>query len=104
MSKTNSRRNRRVVCAAPARAEGPRGPVKGTVSSLSQAGLFFVGAQLPVGQRLELSMELPNLGQVKATGEVRYHARSGESTGMGVRFTRLEQEDLARVQQFVHAA
>jgi hypothetical protein len=98
------RYNPRVSCAAPARAEGPRGPLRGQCRSLSQGGLFFLGAQLPVGQRVELSVELPRLGRVEALGEVRYHYSTPEGQGMGVRFTRLGQESLALIQRFVAGA
>ena len=100
-SKTNSRHTQRVRCASPARLEGPRGPVRGLCRSLSQGGLYFQGAQLPVGQQLALAVELPRLGRVEAVGEVRYHHASPEGPGMGLRFTRLGQDSLARIQRFV---
>jgi hypothetical protein len=99
--KTNSRHTQRVTCASPARLEGPRGPVRGTCRSLSQGGLYFLGAQLPVGQQLALAVELPQVGRVEAVGEVRYHHVSPEGAGMGLRFTRLGQDSLARIQRFV---
>jgi hypothetical protein len=100
-SKTNSRHTQRVTCASPARLEGPRGPVRGLCRSLSQGGLYFQGAQLPVGQTLALAVELPRLGRIEALGEVRYHHASAEGPGMGLRFTRLGQDSLALIQRFV---
>lgn len=101
-SKTNSRHTPRVTCANPARLEGARGPVRGLCRSLSEGGLFFVGTQLPVGQQIALAVELPRLGRIEAVGEVRYHHASPQGMGMGLRFTRLGQESLARIQRFVH--
>lgn len=100
-SKSNQRKNRRVDCFAPARAEGPRGPMSGLCRNLSRGGMFFLGARLPVGQSIDLSVELPQLGAIQATGEVRYHHAYPDGGGMGIRFTRMAQEDLQRIQRFV---
>lgn len=103
--KTNQRHHLRVSCGAPASAEGPRGPIRGVCRSLSPAGMFFTGPNLtPVGQKLHFSVELPLFGRFEADGEVRYHHAFGDGRGMGIRFTRLAQEDLARIQRFVDAA
>jgi len=99
----NNRRNVRVFCGAPARAEGPRGPLRGTCRNLSVGGLFFVGPTLPVGHSVQLRIDLPQAGPVEVTGEVRYHHSYAEGVGMGIRFTRLGQEDLTRVSRFVDA-
>lgn len=101
-SKTNSRKTPRVALTAPARADGPRGPVRGTCRSLSRGGMFFSGPTLPVGQSIQLHLELPQLGKVEALGEVRYHVNT-DGGGMGIRFTRLAAEHLERVNQFVAA-
>src|SRR4051812_3385734 len=99
-SKISNRKNSRVVCGAPARAEGPRGPVRGQCRTLSRMGMFFQGGQFPVGQSIELSVELP-AGQFQATGEVRSHHAYEDGAGMGIRFTRLAQEDLSVIQKFL---
>jgi hypothetical protein len=99
--KTNSRHTQRVTCASPARLEGARGPLRGVCRSLSEGGLYFEGAQLPVGQQIALAVELPRLGRIEAVGEVRYHHASPQGTGMGLRFTRLGQDSLARIQRYV---
>lgn len=62
--------------------------------------MFFAGQQMPVGQSIELSVDLPT-GRFSATGEVRYHHSYPEGPGMGIRFTRLAQEDVSRIQQFI---
>lgn len=100
--KTNQRRNLRVFCTAVARAEGPRGPVKGTCRNLSQGGLFFVGPALPLGGSFDFTVELPQ-GRITARGEVRYSHTYPEGSGVGVKFTRLSQEDLAKIIKFVEA-
>lgn len=99
-SKTNSRRTLRVACGVPARAEGPRGPLRGQCTSLSRAGMFFTGPTVPIGTSLELSLELPGQG-IHALGEVRYHVNRPGSAGMGIRFTRLAQADLEAIGQFI---
>ena len=87
---------------APARAEGPRGPMRGWCRSLSQAGMYFSGMQLPLGQSVDVTVDLPDpVGKFHAMGEVRYHRADDRGAGMGIRFTRLSQEDLARIHQFV---
>lgn len=69
--------------------------------SLSQGGMFFSGnQQLPVGQSVELSVQLPT-GAFEAVGQVRYHAVSAAGPGMGIKFTRLTQDHLAKISQFV---
>jgi hypothetical protein len=101
-SKTNQRHHRRVECGAPAKADGPRGPMRGVCSTLSSAGMFFLGPAMPIGQSLHLSVDLPG-GKFEADGEVRYHHTSESGKGMGIRFTRLAQEDLAKIQKFIEA-
>lgn len=102
--KTNQRHHKRVSCGAPASAEGPRGPIRGVCSTLSSAGMFFMSPLLtPVGQKLHIAVDLPTLGRFEADGEVRYHLAAEGGRGMGIKFTRLAQEDLARVQKFVAA-
>ena len=101
--KTNNRRNVRVYCGAPARAEGPRGPLKGVCRNISLGGMFFAGGTLPVGKQFDFMVDLP-VGTVTGTGEVRYHHTYEEGEGMGVRFTRIAQDDLFRIQKFVAQA
>lgn len=101
--KTIQRHQRRVPCGAPAMAEGARGPVRGVCRTLSSAGMFFLGPLTPVGQKLHLAVDLPEIGRVEADGEVRYHHSFPEGRGMGIRFSRLAQEDLARIQRFLDA-
>ncbi|HYV45322.1 MAG TPA: PilZ domain-containing protein [Myxococcaceae bacterium] len=99
-SKTNSRKNARVACGVPARAEGPRGPLRGQCTSLSRAGMFFTGPTIPIGTSVELAVDLPGYG-FHAVGEVRYHVNRPGSAGMGIRFTRLAQEDLQAIGDFI---
>ena len=74
--------------------------MRGQCRTLSRMGMFFQGTALPVGQSVELSVELPG-GRFQAVGEVRYHHAYPEGQGMGIRFTRLAQEDLAVIQKFL---
>lgn len=101
-ARSNQRRNLRVYCTAVGRAEGPRGPVKGTVRNLSQGGMFFLGAALPLGKSFDFTIELPS-GKISVQGEVRYGYTYPEGAGVGVKFTRISQDDLAKVIAFVEA-
>jgi hypothetical protein len=101
-ARSNQRRNLRVFCTAVGRAEGPRGPVKGTVRNLSQGGMFFLGAQLPLGKSCDFQIELPS-GKIAVQGEVRYSYSYPEGTGVGVKFSRISQDDLKKVIDFVDA-
>src|SRR5512140_1469120 len=97
-------RSPRAACGAVAVAEGPRGPLRGTCRSISQAGMFFTGAQLPVGQSIELALELPGArGGLRAVGVVSYHHTYADGPGMGIKFTRLSQDGLAMIGRFVEA-
>lgn len=62
--------------------------------------MFFSGSQLPVGQNIELSVQLPS-GPFQAVGQVRYHAPSPKGPGMGIKFTRLTQDHLTQISRFV---
>lgn len=76
--------------------------MRGRCTSLSRAGMFFTGPTIPVGQSVELAVDLPGQS-IRATGEVRYHVNRPGSAGMGIRFTRMAQEDQERIAQFIQA-
>lgn len=76
--------------------------MKGTVRNLSQGGMFFLGAQLPLGKSCDFQLELPT-GKINVQGEVRYSHSYPEGTGVGVKFTRISQDDLNQVIAFVEA-
>ena len=99
-SKITGRKTPRVPCEAPAKAEGPRGPIRGMCKSLSQGGMFFSGMQAPIGQTVELTVQLP-AGTFQAVGQVRYQYADAGGPGVGIKFTRLSQDHLTRIQQFV---
>jgi hypothetical protein len=100
----NTRRNPRVYCGAKGKIEGPKGSIRGVVRNLSRGGSFFLAKQLvPVGQTVDMTIELPGIPTIRAQGEVRYHFRYLEGDGMGIRFLRLSGEDLNYITQFVNA-
>lgn len=99
-----NRSHARVPCGMPGRIEGPKGSIRGVVRSLSRGGSFFLASTLlPVGQAVELRIELPGIKPITALGEVRYHYRYVEGEGMGIRFLRLGGQDLEFISQFVNA-
>ena len=103
-AKAKTRKSPRAACGLPAVVEGPRGPLRGVCRSISQAGMFFTGAQLPVGQSIEVAVELPGArGGLRAMGVASYHHTYADGPGMGIKFTRLSQGDLALIGRFVEA-
>jgi hypothetical protein len=103
-AKAKTRKSPRAACGLPAVVEGPRGPVRGVCKSISQAGMFFTGSLLPVGQSIEVAVEMSGARSgLRATGVVSYHHTSSEGPGMGIKFTRLSQDDQASIGRFVEA-
>ena len=102
MGTIGTRRNPRVYCGVPARIETSKGPARGTARNLSCGGAFLLCKAMPaVGQSLEVEIDLPGR-KIKAVAEVRYqfsHPEDGD--GVGVRFLRLDGEDLAAITRFV---
>jgi hypothetical protein len=104
MTAAFTRHTPRVFCGAKGRIEARAGSMRGTVRTISRGGTFFLSSRsVPVGETVELSIELPGVCPIKAVGEVRYHYRYEDGEGMGIRFLRLSGEDLALITQFVHA-
>jgi hypothetical protein len=102
MLKTNTRRNARVYCGMPGRAEGPTGTVRGVVRNLSRGGMFFLTPTvLPVGRTIDMQIDLPGPKPTAVTGEIRYQYTYKDGQGLGIKFVRLGAEDLATIAQFV---
>jgi hypothetical protein len=100
--KIQNRRNVRVLCGARAKLDGPRGSVRGSCRNLSIGGLFFIGGSLPIGQTVEITIELPDAaGRIEAVGEIRYHHDYPEGPGMGIRFLRMADEHLGLLRRYV---
>ena len=79
-----------------------RGTVRGVCENISLGGMFVVGPTLPVGATVEWTVELPAPhGPVKVIGEVRFVRAA---SGIGVRFTRLSSDDIAKLQRFIATA
>lgn len=89
------RRSPRYACRFAVAAEGPRGPVRGVCTNLSIGGLFFEGAQLPLNALTTVTVDFQLRGSLVVQATVRHHS----PLGMGVEFTRLEQGQLALLQQ-----
>jgi hypothetical protein len=64
--------------------------------------MFFTGPTIPIGSSVEVAVDLPGRG-FHALGEVRYHVNRPGSAGMGIRFTRLAQEDLEHIGQYIQS-
>lgn len=79
----------------------------GLSENLSMGGVFIATHQLkPVGERLEISIFLPNREEaVRGVGEVRwvreYNERSDMPPGLGLRFVDLDAPSKAAIEQFL---
>ena len=74
--------------------------MKGSCRNLSQGGMFFVGATLPIGQTLEFWVQLPK-GKLVTMGEVHYVHQYPEGAGIGVHFTRLTTDGVGLLSDFL---
>jgi len=78
----------------------------GFAENLSAGGVFIATHKLkPVGSSIELSINLPDGVQLRATGEVRwirvFNEQSDTPPGMGVRFNGLADAAVAMIQKFL---
>jgi uncharacterized protein (TIGR02266 family) len=78
----------------------------GFAENLSAGGVFIATHKLkPVGSSIELSINLPDGVQIRATGEVRwirvFNEQSDTPPGMGVRFNGLADASVALIQKFL---
>jgi len=105
-----SRQHFRVACHLPARARNAWRAVEGRCRNLSYQGMLFTaaaGALLPVGESVDLHLELPlgGPGAVRVCGEVRYHCALPEGEpAMGILFTNMAEGHLARLRRFLEEA
>jgi uncharacterized protein (TIGR02266 family) len=78
----------------------------GFAENLSAGGVFVATHQLkPVGSIIELSINLPDGGQVRAAGEVRwvrvFNEHSDVPPGMGVKFQNLDDASTTAIERFL---
>lgn len=78
----------------------------GFAENLSAGGVFVATHQLkPVGSIIELSINLPDGGLVRAAGEVRwvrvFNEHSDMPPGMGVKFQNLDDASVASIERFL---
>ena len=78
----------------------------GFAENLSAGGVFIATHKLkPVGSPIELTINLPDGVQIRATGEVRwirvFNEQSDTPPGMGVRFNDLADASVALIQKFL---
>jgi uncharacterized protein (TIGR02266 family) len=78
----------------------------GFAENLSAGGVFIATHKLkPVGSAIELTINLPDGVQLRATGEVRwirvFNEHSDTPPGMGVRFNDLAEASVALIQSFL---
>jgi len=101
------RQNFRVACHLPARARNAWQEVEGRCRNLSYQGMLLssAGALLPVGESVDLQLELPVGGSVRVCGEVRYHCALPEGQrAMGILFTNMAEGHLTRLRRFLDEA
>jgi uncharacterized protein (TIGR02266 family) len=78
----------------------------GFAENLSAGGVFIATHKLkPVGSKIELTINLPDGVQIRATGDVRwirvFNEQSDTPPGMGVRFDGLAEASVALIQSFL---
>lgn len=78
----------------------------GFAENLSAGGVFIATHKLkPVGSKIELTINLPDGVQIRATGDVRwirvFNEHSDTPPGMGVRFNDLADASVALIQKFL---
>src|SRR3954466_3452949 len=78
----------------------------GFAENLSAGGVFIATHKLkPVGSEIELTINLPEGVQLRATGQVRwirvFNERSDTPPGMGVRFDELAPASVGLIQSFL---
>lgn len=78
----------------------------GFAENLSAGGVFIATHKLkPVGSKIELTINLPDGVQIRATGDVRwirvFNEQSDTPPGMGVRFDGLADASIALIQKFL---
>ncbi|MFZ5890931.1 MAG: TIGR02266 family protein [Myxococcota bacterium] len=79
----------------------------GFAENLSVGGVFVATHQVrPVGEKVEVSIHLPDGTEVRAVGEVRwtrlFNAESDMPPGMGLRFTELNSGANTAIERFLH--
>jgi uncharacterized protein (TIGR02266 family) len=80
--------------------------MSGITQDLSEGGIFIATYQrLPIGTKVELSFELPGEQRVETEGEVRWirDERGDTRPGLGIAFTKLSLEALARITAYCAA-
>ncbi len=100
LHRPENRQSPRFTCNLVAIVEAPRGPSRGRCRDISVGGCFFLGPTQPVGHSFEVKIDLPQ-GRINVMAEVRHHHAHPEGSGMGLKFTRINQDDLARINAFI---
>ncbi len=94
-----NRKTPRLPCSFPATADGPRGPMRGKCTNLSIGGLYLEGIQLPIGSSTTVTVDFGAAGKLTVSTNVRHHTAAPR--GMGVQYLRIEQGQLALLQQVI---
>jgi hypothetical protein len=95
------RKTRRVSCNAHVQLDAAGRSLIGVCNDISLGGMLFLGPILPVGERVDVSMDFPIHGRIRVLGEILEHRQHAKGSGMAVRFTRLGPNELALLVRFV---
>jgi uncharacterized protein (TIGR02266 family) len=102
------RRYRRVAVDAKVDFGSPHHLFPGSTSDLSAGGVFIVTDQmLQIGRTLTVNLELPQSKKLSLQGTVawrREHANDDGPAGLGIQFTNLNDEDRAKLADFMETA
>jgi hypothetical protein len=103
MGSISLRKSQRVACDAPALLDHGGKRFRGICANLSETGLYFAGAVVPVGDRVVVSVGLPH-GAATVEAIVRHQRHERGREGVGIAFTIIPHDAQALVTHFLRSA
>lgn len=96
-----ARRHPRTDCVITVLARTAEGIRRGICRSVSRGGAFITGIPQASGERFELQLEVPGVGEVSAEAKVHYQHAHPDGFGIGVVFTRIADQDQNLLDRFI---
>lgn len=95
------RRTARARCQARVELQRADRTFVGASNDLSLGGMLLMGPPMPVGHKVNLSIDLFGQGIVSVQGEVVGHRQRSNGGGLAIRFLSLTQSNLDAISGFV---
>ncbi len=95
------RRNVRIPCSVLARVDAWDKSLRGLCTDLSLGGMLFIGPPVPIGEKINITLDLSGSGIVNLDGEVLGHRTLLAGSAMAIRFPELSQSHLKAINRFV---